>query len=452
MALNFFTSGSSQGSHADLGGISQTAAHHYISQITDALFVRAGEYIQFQTDVASQAEREIIGQKRASSCRRWHFTSGGCLCHQSPESLYNYLPCILKEAFYELHKTIFQGASFEPKVVLSHGSLKGNQPKIGTESKKETLGQVTKSLVKERQGVTGFLKKNCMTIVLQKLQPDYGGIPVLFNNEEGDPTVLSLSGRITSDYFRYFGIEDYPLECDCLIHWPTAMFCDNRALLYVPLMLPFRSQYLYIQGNCIQHLPEGGFKNTTALKWMILDRNNISSKNIGKDVFCSLNQLENLYMNYNNLIEVPAQLPRSLKQLRLAHNRFKKLSQEPFENLENLVMLLLHGNQLTTINGGDMKGLKSLIHLDLSYQLTVFPKNLPVTIQQLYCTNNFFETLTEDYFAQFHRLLYLRLSHNKFTIKGLAPNSFNISTLIELGLSYNNLTSIPHVHKNLRYH
>ncbi|XP_078402312.1 lumican [Cetorhinus maximus] len=281
---------------------------------------------------------------------------------------------------------------------------------------------------------------------------DYGGMPVLFSDEEGDPTVLSLSGRITSDFFRYFGFEDCPSECDCLIHWPTALYCDNRALPHVPLMLPFRTQHLYVQGNCIQRLPAGIFKNTTALKWMILDRNKIRSKNIGKGVFSNLNQLENLYMNYNNLIEIPAPLPSSLKQLRLAHNRITKLSREPFENLENLVMLLLRGNRLTTINGGDMKGLKSIIHLDLSYnQLSVFPKNLPITIQQFYCTNNFFETLAEDCFAQFQQLLYLQLSHNKLTTEGLAPNSFNISTLIELGLSHNNFTSVPHVHKNLQY-
>ncbi|XP_078098068.1 lumican-like [Mustelus asterias] len=281
---------------------------------------------------------------------------------------------------------------------------------------------------------------------------DYGGIPVLFGDERGDPTVLSLRGRITSDYFRSFGVEDCPLECDCLNHWPTAMYCDNRALLHMPLTLPFRTQYLYLQGNCIKHLPEGVLKNMTALKWVILDRNRIRSKNIGKGVFGSLNQLENLYMNYNNLIDIPAPLPSSLRELRLAHNRITKLSQESFENLKNLVTLLLPRNRLTTINGGDLKGLKSVIHLDLSYnQLSVFPKNLPVTIQQLYCTNNLFETLPEDCFSQFQQLLYLRLSHNKLTNKGLAPNSFNLSTLIELGLSHNNFNSIPHVHKNLQY-
>ncbi|XP_078097950.1 uncharacterized protein LOC144511457 isoform X2 [Mustelus asterias] len=55
--LNFYASGSFQGSTGELCGISQAAAHRCIKEVTNALFKRAGEFIQYHTDPESQAER-----------------------------------------------------------------------------------------------------------------------------------------------------------------------------------------------------------------------------------------------------------------------------------------------------------------------------------------------------------------------------------------------------------
>ncbi|XP_007897807.2 lumican [Callorhinchus milii] len=281
---------------------------------------------------------------------------------------------------------------------------------------------------------------------------DYGGLPVNFNREDNDPSLLTLSGRISHNYFRPFGIQGCPSACDCPIQWLNAIYCDNRDLGHVPFTLPRRTRYLYVQGNRIQHLPAAIFSNTTELKWLVLDRNEIGNEAIGNGVFSSLSQLENLYMNHNNLTEVPTLLPGSLKDLRLAHNRITNLSSEPFRDLVNLTILLLQGNQLSAIDGNQMKGLKSIVHLDLSNNhLAEFPENLPVTIQQLYCSRNALGSLPPGCFAQFERLLYLRLGHNSLDSDRLARDVFNVSSLIELDLGYNNFTSVPLVHQNLRY-
>ncbi|XP_067909481.1 putative nuclease HARBI1 [Heterodontus francisci] len=57
IALNFYASGSFQASVADLCGVSQSAAHHCIKVVTDALFQRANHLITSKTDNTSQAER-----------------------------------------------------------------------------------------------------------------------------------------------------------------------------------------------------------------------------------------------------------------------------------------------------------------------------------------------------------------------------------------------------------
>lgn len=76
---------------------------------------------------------------------------------------------------------------------------------------------------------------------------DYGGVPLWINRLAGEPSVLSLQGRMDPAWFRANNPQACPQQCDCPIQWPTALYCDHRGLADVPDHLPERTQYLFLQ-------------------------------------------------------------------------------------------------------------------------------------------------------------------------------------------------------------
>ncbi|XP_067884689.1 putative nuclease HARBI1 [Heterodontus francisci] len=59
-ALNFYASASFQGPPGDLYGVTQSAVHCCIREVTYALCRRAGEYVCFMIDPGSQAQRASV--------------------------------------------------------------------------------------------------------------------------------------------------------------------------------------------------------------------------------------------------------------------------------------------------------------------------------------------------------------------------------------------------------
>ncbi|KAL7408715.1 hypothetical protein ABVT39_028087 [Epinephelus coioides] len=281
---------------------------------------------------------------------------------------------------------------------------------------------------------------------------DYGGVPLWINRLLGEPSVTSLQGRMDSAWFRANNPESCPEQCDCPIHWPTALYCDHRGLADIPDRLPDRTQYLFLQGNNISSLSSFFLANITDLRWLILDHNQLQSDKLDQATLQNQSQLSYFFANHNHLKSVPSALPAGLKQLRLAHNQIRSISPGAFQNLHNLTLLLLQGNRLQTITEGDLKGLVSLNLLDLSgNSLSSVPKHLPPSVQQLYLSNNTLSELDEDSFIGFLSLKYLRLSHCGLQSSGVHLQVFNFSSLVELDLSYNKLTTIPTVPTTLQY-
>ncbi|XP_042347624.1 fibromodulin [Plectropomus leopardus] len=241
---------------------------------------------------------------------------------------------------------------------------------------------------------------------------------------------------------------DCPLECDCPSSFPTAMYCHGRNLQHVPYV-PSHVKYVYLQRNQITGIKDGIFDNATNLVWIVLFQNQLKSDMIGKNVFSKLKHLERLLLDHNELTHVPPNLPKSIMDLRLGHNKISKISPSSFGGMANLTTLQLQANVLEDV-GGVFKGLKSLTMLDMrKNKLRKIPDNLPERLQQLYLEFNDIESVPAGFLTMNPKLQFVRLAHNKLTDKGLPSNVFNVSTLSELDLSFNKLEKIPVVGRNL---
>ncbi|CAL9702623.1 unnamed protein product [Knipowitschia caucasica] len=226
------------------------------------------------------------------------------------------------------------------------------------------------------------------------------------------------------------------------------MYCHNRNLQHIPYV-PSHIKYIYLQRNQITGIQEGVFDNATNLVWIVLFHNKLNSDKIGQNVFSKLKNLDRLYLNHNELTNIPVNLPKSITDFRLGHNKISKISSNSFEGMGFLTNLQLQSNEIDNV-GGAFKGLKSLSMLDIrKNKLKKIPENLPERLQQLYLEFNYIESIPPGFFNKAPKLKFLRLAHNKLTDKGLPANVFNISTLVELDLSHNKLERIPTVSKRL---
>nr|XP_056700437.1 prolargin [Euleptes europaea] len=244
---------------------------------------------------------------------------------------------------------------------------------------------------------------------------------------------------------------DCPRECYCPSDFPSALYCDSRNLRKVPIIPP-RINYLYLQNNFIEDLPEDSFRNATGVMWINLDNNRI--KKVDKRVLDKLENLIFLFMDKNHLREIPNNLPPNLEQLRLSKNRISKIASGAFNKLEHLTLLDLNNNELNdaVFNKNTFKGLKNLMQLNLAHNiLKKMPPGIPTAVHQLFLDQNNITDIPNNYFKDFPNLAFLRLNFNSLTDKGLPKNSFNISNLLVLQLAHNKLTNIPYISPKLEH-
>ncbi|XP_029288070.1 fibromodulin a [Cottoperca gobio] len=244
--------------------------------------------------------------------------------------------------------------------------------------------------------------------------------------------------------------QECPDVCDCPPTFPAAMYCDGRGLTAMP-SIPSRVKYLYLQNNAITAVPDSALVNATNLVWLMMHYNQLTSDTIGKKAFQQLEGLERLYLQHNNLTGFPSNLPRTLQDLRINNNKIEKVTPADLEGMDNLTILYLHDNSVTDV-GTSLKALKSLMLLDISgNKLTKVPDALPEQLHQLYLQSNSIDSLPEDFLGGFTQLQYVRIAHNQLTDKGIPANTFNVTGLVELDLSYNKLERIPPVSTTLEH-
>ncbi|GAA6221137.1 lumican [Lates japonicus] len=240
-------------------------------------------------------------------------------------------------------------------------------------------------------------------------------------------------------------------ECDCPVNFPTAMYCDNRKLKFVPIV-PTGIKYLYLQNNLIEEIKAGVFDNVTAdLRWLVLDNNQLTNAKIAKGTIDKLTGLEKLYFSYNNLTEPVIPPSKSLDELKMTHNKLSKFPSGLLTDKENLTSINLQHNQLTSESiTGAFKGSKKLLSLDVSHnKLKKLPAGVPSSLEILYADYNDIDSIGAGYLNKLPSLQYLRISHNKLVDSGIPAGVFNVTSLVELDLSFNKLQSIPEINEQL---
>ncbi|XP_036375503.1 keratocan-like [Megalops cyprinoides] len=244
-----------------------------------------------------------------------------------------------------------------------------------------------------------------------------------------------------------------PKECRCPPSFPHAVYCDHRGLKRIPVIPP-NTWYLYLQNNLIDVLSEEALRNATQLRWLNLNRNKITNEGVEEGALRAMSGLLHLYMEDNLLTTVPAPLPATLEQLRLSRNRISKIPPGVFLGKEHLALLDLQGNKLEddAVTEQSLKGLSGLVQLNLAKNnLKSMPTGLPATTTQLFLDNNAIEKIPPEYFKGLPKVAFLRLNYNKLENSGLPKNIFNLSNILDLQLSHNQLTQVPEVPRNLEH-
>ncbi|XP_029317394.1 lumican [Cottoperca gobio] len=262
---------------------------------------------------------------------------------------------------------------------------------------------------------------------------------------------------------QYYEYDDQPVsmlgpsgpncnqECDCPISFPTAMYCDSRKLKFVPVV-PTGIKYLYLQNNQIEEIKGGVFDNVTeGLRWLVLDNNQITNAKIAAGTIDKLTALEKLFFSNNNLTEPAIPPSKSLDELKMMHNKISKFPSGLLSDKENLTTVNLQHNQLSSDSiGGAFKGLKKLLSLDVSHnKLKKLPAGVPSSLEILYADYNDIDGVGAGYLNKLPVLQHLRISHNKLVDSGIPAGVFNVTSLVELDLSFNQLKSIPEINEQL---
>ncbi|XP_077584075.1 toll-like receptor 7 [Stigmatopora nigra] len=149
---------------------------------------------------------------------------------------------------------------------------------------------------------------------------------------------------------------------------------------------------------------------------------------VDDNTFSSSRKLKSLYLDGNQLDQIPTGLPPGLVLLSLEVNRIYDISASNFSSVRNMEVLYLGQNCYYRnpcnvsyrIEDGTFSQLVNLTLLSLkSNNLSFVPRQLPASLKSLYLHNNNIEEVTEDDFRNLTNLETLDLSGN-------CPRCYNV--------------------------
>ncbi|XP_057711598.1 decorin [Corythoichthys intestinalis] len=231
-----------------------------------------------------------------------------------------------------------------------------------------------------------------------------------------------------------------PFRCQCHLR---VVQCSDLGLKEVPKDIPDDTTLLDLQNNKITEIKENDFKNLKGLHALILVNNKIS--NIHAKALNPLTKLQRLYLSKNNLKEMPANMPKSLQELRIHENDISKIKKASFQGMSQVIVMELGSNPLKSagIDAGAFADLKRVSYIRIAdTQITEIPKGLPSSLSELHLDGNKISKVTAESMKGLKQLAKLGLSHNEIS---LVENGtlVNVPHLREIHLDNNALTSVP---------
>ncbi|XP_072897496.1 uncharacterized protein [Hemitrygon akajei] len=262
--------------------------------------------------------------------------------------------------------------------------------------------------------------------------------------------VLKITVVLILSYFSStFSTTNCPNYCTCFFsNNITSMTCVSvETLLKVPRNIPTQTTIIMIEFTNISALTDKDFVGLFQLQELHLSNNLL--ENISSVVLKNIQQLRVLDLTNNLLTTLPPDVFNrafNLASLILQGNRLETVNPSWFCKLQRLEWLDLSSNMLTSLLSNTFNNLTNLLILDLSSnKLEYLPANLfskMPHLERLNLGKNQLTTFAPGTFNHVINLKYLFLNSNKL-VKIPTGLFNNLPQLDTLDLSNNKLTSLP---------
>lgn len=233
------------------------------------------------------------------------------------------------------------------------------------------------------------------------------------------------------------------LPCDVSLDVSMAQVivdCTDKHLTEIPGGIPTNATNLTLTINHIPNISPASFQHLDQLVEIDLRCNCVPIRLGPKDNMCTkrlqikprsfhkLTYLKSLYLDGNQLLEIPLGLPRSLRLLSLEANNIFSIMKENLTELDNIEKLYLgqncyYRNPCNVSFYIEKDAFQKLLNLKLlslkDNNITAVPTVLPSTLTELYLYNNIISKIHKDDLSNLNQLQILDLSGN-------CPRCYNV--------------------------
>uniref|UniRef100_H0XEM3 Toll like receptor 7 n=1 Tax=Otolemur garnettii TaxID=30611 RepID=H0XEM3_OTOGA len=242
---------------------------------------------------------------------------------------------------------------------------------------------------------------------------------------------------------KFLGARWFPKTLPCTVHVDTPhviVDCTDKHLMEIPGGIPANTTNITLTINHIPNISPASFHRLDHLVEIdfrcncipirLGSKNNICTRRleIKPRSFSGLTSLKSLYLDGNQLLEIPEDLPPSLRLLSLEANSIFSIMRDNLTGLANIEILYLGQNCYYrnpcnvsySIEKDAFLNLTKLKVLSLKdNNVTAVPTVLPSTLTELYLYNNLITNIQKDDFSNLKQLQILDLSGN-------CPRCYNV--------------------------